>query len=76
MFVDTSVYTRFSGASGLSRQRLPREANFQNQNQERQWKRKYSPFCFNFYARLSGILSENGSFYNPVVTLDMPEALL
>lgn len=59
LLTQVSVYARFYGASGLSRQRLPREANFQNQNQERQWKRKYSPFCFNFYARLSGILSEN-----------------
>lgn len=37
---------------------------------------KYAPFRFIFYARLSGILSENGSFYNPVATLDVLEALL
>lgn len=36
LLTQVSVYALFCGASGLSRQRLPREANFQNQNQERQ----------------------------------------
>lgn len=75
VFVDTSerVYTIF-GASGLSRQRLPREIIFKIKTKNVNENVSTPPSVLIFTLGSQGS-SENGSFYNPVVTLDMPEAL-